>query len=116
MKTDLRRALDSRWWYIIATVPVVSVAGLALVWFQLRSDPWVGDAIRPYVYLLVIVLFVHPVAIYFDSKRLKRIGAEWAPDPVPWVSAAVLGIMLPVLSPIVAVVYLVNRFRSGSGG
>lgn len=116
MNNDLRSALDSRWWYIIATVPVVSLAGLVLIWFQLRSDPWVGDAIRPYVYLLVVVLFVHPVAIYFDAKRLKRIGAAWAPDPVPWVSAAVLGIMLPMLSPIVAVVYLTNRFRSDTAG
>lgn len=122
-----RVAPDSRWWYWVAALPAAaSLWLLAFLWVFVAVAAEFGDVLAgdPFdvalglsvaiggVPLLVIGLLV-PVAVFFDSRALRRAGFEW---PRPLAYAALVALCLPLVPLGVAVAaHYVYRRRQRVG-
>ncbi len=103
--------MSSRWWYVPAFVLGWSVLGLGLFAGYLLGFRWLGALIAALAYVAIAMLLLHPFAIYFDATTIAETGGEWQPNTMLYVAGAILGIVVPFLQVIVAVVYLHRRHR-----
>lgn len=108
--TRWRARLGVIWWSIIAMVPVWTVVSVGLAWQGLIRPDGTGPFTSVWVLVVVGLLFAHPVAMYFDTKRVRRAGLGWEPEPAVFTGAATLGIIVPVVAPFVALGYLYLRW------
>ncbi|WP_327050676.1 hypothetical protein [Halomicrococcus gelatinilyticus] len=123
------RAVDSRWWYVVAATPVVFVVTWVFgIWFVAGLFLGVGFGfVEPGVVaplavvailfgmlvglLVTVMLFLFPIAIYLDAEAVTRADVDWNPDSVLYglaaaVSAVATGFSLSVP---VALYYLWQR-------
>lgn len=105
------RLVGSRWWYVPAFVVAWLVLGIFLLAGYLLGVRWLGAFIVVIAYIAVATSLFHPFAIYFDATTIAESGGEWQPNTTLYVAGAVLGIVVPFLQVIVAVVYLHRRHR-----
>ena len=103
--------MRSRWWYVPAFVLGWSVLSLVFLAGYLLGARWLGALIGGLAYVAVGMLLLHPFAIYFDATTIAEAGSEWQPNTMLYVAGASLGIVVPFLQVIVAVVYLHRRHR-----
>ncbi|SNZ17707.1 hypothetical protein SAMN06269185_3096 [Natronoarchaeum philippinense] len=114
----------SRWWYLIAAVPVVYTLTLALApMFTLsvvvgQPIPTAGVFLSPKVTILVLgtpaflVTLSLPLALHQDLRSLPLDAADWSPDREAWALLGAVGLFVPGYAPVVASYYLYRRFRS----
>lgn len=118
--------VDSRWWYVVAAVPVLSVAGFAVGLLFFVFVFLLGFAGAPGGMELFVLLFVFgipfallggavalaaPVALYFDAEAVTEAGVGWEPDAALYAVAALAGLVVPFLQPGVALYYLYQRHQ-----
>ena len=121
-----RPAVDSRWWYWIAAIPLYVVVGgalgllfavVALAGFGLGLDGGlIGFGL---LFVLVVALglaglvltILFPVATYVDARAIATSDASWTPDPLVWGLAALATVVLSAftLSFVLAIYYLYKR-------
>lgn len=124
-------AVDSKWWYCVAAVPIYAVIGLiagiiGVVLFLLGIAVDVGGAegIATGVVVVLVVLGVgiyglaglalsllFPIGVYLDAKTITEADVSWDPDPVLYLLVAAGSVLLTAftLSFVVAVYYLYRR-------
>lgn len=115
----------SRWWYLVAAVPVVYTLTLALapmftVSVVLGSPlPTAGVFLSPKVTILVLgtpallVTLSLPLALHQDLRSLPTDSAatDWSPDRETWVLLGAAGLFVPGYAPVVASYYLFRRVQ-----
>lgn len=115
--------VESRWWYWVGAMVVVTIVELALglllvggVAATLVSQgrpPTAALVIAiPYLVFAFTVRVVFPFAVFYDAAAVKAADVEWAPEPWNWALAAVIGIFVPLLDTVVAIYYLYRRRRA----
>jgi hypothetical protein len=125
-RTDWAASVESRWWYGVAALPVVSVGSLLAVGLAtglVVISGALGGAVTGPVFGLLVLLGVVaaaaviaacvllPVSLYFDRRAISRAGVDWHPDP-GWY--ALLGVFDALFYPVgiaVACYYLYRRHR-----
>jgi len=115
----------SRWWYLVAAVPVVYTLTLALAPLFTVSVvlgnplPTAGVFLSPKVTILVLgtpallVTLSLPLALHRDigSLPIESSDAGWSPDREAWVLLGAAGLFVPGYAPVVASYYLFRRVQ-----
>ncbi len=114
----------SRWWYLVAAVPVVYTLTLALAPLFTVSVvlgnplPTAGVFLSPKVTILVLgtpallVTLSLPLALHQDLRSLPTGSAsDWSPDRETWVLLGAAGLFVPGYAPVVASYYLFRRIQ-----
>lgn len=97
-------------WVVIALLPLWTLLSIVLGVYG-WIDPTGGDQFtQRWAMTTVILLFAHPVAMYADVTYINSLDDSWTPEPAAYTGAAVLGIIVPVIAPVVATGYLYLRF------
>lgn len=137
-----RNTVDSRWWYLVATVPLyyvlASIAGflvgaavfvLALtgsagmmdgMWHAgpgMHTGFFVGGSllflgVLGLVLVGMVLSLAFPVAIYLDAEAVERVRSDWQPDPALYGLLGLVGIVAQPLQVALAVYYLYKRHES----
>lgn len=111
----------NRWWYGI--VAFVVVALLNAVVFVLTIAGVLAGAIGSSALLVsglslltTAATVVLPVAIYRDAGHLRTIGSDWAPNPVEYFVAVLVGFVIPVIPiPLFVSGYYLYQRRAHAG-
>lgn len=61
--------------------------------------------------IIFILVLLFPIAIYEDGKYIQNEELAWQPNLVLYVSGGVLGIGIPLLQQVIAIIYLYNRYK-----
>lgn len=119
-------AVDSRWWYWIAALPVVVAVWLVtFAWVALAvatefgAGLLAGDPVPVAFSLSVLVAGVPlavvggmlPVATYMDTRAVVAAGVDWRPSPARWAAAGAGSLLSLVGAPAFACYYLYRRHR-----
>ena len=129
--TSVSGAVDSKWWYCVAAVPIYAVVGLVagiigvvLFLLGIAVDVGGGEGIATAVVVVLIMLgigiyglaglalsILFPIGVYLDSKTIAAADVSWDPDPVLYLLVSVAPVLLTVftLSFVVALYYLYRR-------
>jgi hypothetical protein len=114
--------VGGRWWYLIATVPVVYSLTLALAPMFTVSVvlgepiPTAGVFFSPQLTILLLgtpallVTLALPLALHRDVQSLPA-GCDWTPDRELWVLLGAVGLFVPGYAPVVASYYLFRRIQ-----
>ena len=124
-------AVDSKWWYAVAAVPLYVLVGIvggvfAVVLFLLGVAVDVGGGMGLATGLVVVLLtlgvsgyalaglalsILFPVGIYLDAKAVTTAETSWKPDAVLYLLVAAASVVLSAftLSAVVALYYLYRR-------
>lgn len=124
-------AVDSKWWYCVAAVPIYAVIGLVagiigvvLFLLGIAVDVGGGEGIATGVVVVLIMLGVgiyglvglglsilFPIGVYLDAKTIAESDVSWDPDPVLYLLVSAGSVLLTgfTLSFIVALYYLYRR-------
>jgi len=124
-------AVDSKWWYAVAAVPLYVLVGIvggvfavALFVFGIAVD--VGGGMGLATGLIVVLLtlgvigyalaglalsILFPAGIYLDAKAVAAADVAWEPDAVLYLLVAAASVVLSAftLSAVVALYYLYRR-------
>mgnify|MGYP006274228013 FL=1 len=134
---DAAEAVDSRWWYWVAAVPLYWVASsvlgfaFALVAFAFAltgagvgaagGNPGLGFGLGALGFVGLALLFVavglvvslaFPVAVYLDAEAVGDAGGDWQPDPALYALVGLAGVIAQPLQVPLAVYYLYKRHES----
>jgi hypothetical protein len=130
-------AVESRWWYWVAAVPLYWVAssvlgfafglvafafaltgagighmgGMPGLGFGFGALGFVGLALVLVAAGLVLSL-AFPVAVYLDAEAVAEAGGEWQPDPALYGLVGLAGVIAQPLQVPLAVYYLYKRHES----
>lgn len=125
-RTDLPTSVDSRWWYGVAALPVVSVLSLAIVGLATGIAVFSGaldsDAAGPVFGFLVLLGMVAaaaviasgivlPVSLYLDGRAISSNEVAWHPDVRRYAALGVVGALFHPIGIAVACFYLYRRHR-----
>ena len=103
-------AVDSRWWILVAGVLVWAVLSTGLyitvLIFQLG-----GTLLVLLAYGAIGLLILLPVGLYMDGTSVTGAETGWQPDVTLYVVGGIVGVFLPLVSILVAGVYLYRRHR-----
>lgn len=125
-RTDWAASVESRWWYGVAALPVVSVGSLLAVGLTtglVVISGALGGAVTGPVFGLLVLLGVVaaaaviaagvllPVSLYFDRRAISRAGVDWHPDPGWYALLGVFGALFYPVGIAVACYYLYRRHR-----
>jgi hypothetical protein len=125
-RTDWAASVESRWWYGVAALPVVSVGSLLAVGLAtglVVISGALGGAVTGPVFGLLVLLGVVaaaaviaagvllPVSLYFDRRAISRAGVDWHPDPGWYALLGVFGALFYPVGIAVACYYLYRRHR-----
>lgn len=126
IRTDRSASVDSRWWYGVAALPVVSVVAVALVTLAtvgaVVSGALDSDVAGPVFGLLVLLGMIAaaaviaagivlPVALYFDGRAVSSASVDWHPDAARYALVGLVGTLLYPLGIVVACYYLYRRHQ-----
>jgi hypothetical protein len=117
-------APDSRWWYWIAALPAAAALWfLSFLWAALAATAELGAglsgnpiAVAFELSVLVggipigVVGVLLPVAVFFDSRAVRREGFEW-PTPATYAALSALSLLVPPVAVGVAAHYVYRRRR-----
>lgn len=115
--------VDSRWWYWIGVLVVVTVVEIALgillvgtvaaTLVSQGGSPTAALVIAvPYLVFALAVRLVFPYAVFHDAAAVKAADVEWAPEPWNWALVATVGFFVPLLDTATACYYLYRRRRA----
>jgi len=100
--------VDSRWWILVAGVLVWAVLSTILlataVVFQIGGGTFVLLS-----YGAIGLLILLPIGLYMDGKEVVAAETGWQPDVTLYVVGGIAGVFFPLLSIIVAGLYLYRR-------
>lgn len=80
----------------LATMGVIYVLSITLFWLLL---------------LLIVLTVMFPFALYFDSTNINTNRLEWQPTTVLYVLGGAIGLFVPLLQQLVALLYLYKRHK-----
>ncbi|GGL69752.1 hypothetical protein [Halocalculus aciditolerans] len=115
--------VDSRWWYWIGVLVVVTVVEIGLgvllvgavaATLVSQGQPPTGALVVavPYLVFALAVRVIFPLAVFRDATAVRDADVEWSPEPWNWALVAVVGFFVPVFDTAVALYYLYRRHRA----
>lgn len=125
-KTDRSVSVESRWWYGVAALPVVSVLAVTAVSLAtgvaVFSGALDGDIAGPVFGFLVLLGMasvasvitagiVLPISLYFDARAITGADIGWRPDVMWYVALGLLGALFHPIGIAVACYYCYQRHQ-----
>lgn len=100
---------ESHWWIFIAIHPaflLFAITYTIISRFFFWGSPWIFIGI-----LIPIASILFPIALYFDTKYVENTTNRWEPNVGLWMGLAGVGVIVPFIQDILAIIYIYKRHK-----
>jgi hypothetical protein len=110
----VRMPIDfDRWWYVVTAFVGLSIANLLATVLILSGVGAMAVGFELLGLVITVVVPLLPIAIYRDAAHVRTNGDGWKPNPVAYLVAVTVGLLVPLvpLALLASGYYLCNRHR-----